>query len=278
MSSALTVPRMRLATLNTWGTRGDWTRRRPVLRDGLAGLDADLVTLQETIVTSDHDQVAEVLPDAYQLVHSRAREDDGQGITTASRWPVGETIELDLNVTPRTGEFACTSLITEVLAPAPLGRIWLVNHFPDYQLDHEHERELQAVRAARALEDLLAGRPGHVIVAGDLDADPDATSIRFWTGRHALDGISACYRDAWESARPGDPGPTYVPDNPYSGDWDWPFRRIDYILIRCARHGGPSLRVTRCDRTFDTPATTVSDHYGLVADLAVAAEPAGTGP
>jgi endonuclease/exonuclease/phosphatase family metal-dependent hydrolase len=27
--------------------------------------------------------------------------------------------------------------------------------------------------------------------------------------------------------------------------------------------------VTRCDRTFDQPATSISDHYGLVADLAL---------
>ena len=125
------------------------------------------------------------------------------------------------------------------------------------------------------MADLLPGRPGHVIVAGDFDADPAATSIRFWTGRQALGGVSVCYRDAWESARPDDPGFTYVPDNPYSADWDWPFRRIDYILIRCAAHGGPTLRVRHCRRTFDTPASTVSDHYGLVADLTL---PDETGP
>ena len=93
----------------------------------------------------------------------------------------GETIELDLNVTSRTGEFACTSVITEVLAPDPRGRIWLVNHFPDYQLNHAYERELQAVQTAQAAEDLLAGRPGHVIVAGDFGAGPEATSVRFTT-------------------------------------------------------------------------------------------------
>jgi endonuclease/exonuclease/phosphatase family metal-dependent hydrolase len=68
-------------------------------------------------------------------------------------------------------------------------------------------------------------------------------------------------------------GPTYIPDNPYSADWDWPFRRIDYILIRCAAHGGPTLRIRDCRRTFDTPASTVSDHYGLVADLTLATAP-----
>jgi hypothetical protein len=139
----------------------------------------------------------------------------------------------------RTGDFACASLMTEVLPPAPLHRIWLVNHLPDWQLDHEHEREHQAVRTAAAIEELLVRKPGHVIVAGDFDADPAATSIRFWTGRHALDGRSVCYRDAWESARPGEPGHTFIPGNPNSADWDWPYRRIDYILIRCAQHGGP---------------------------------------
>jgi endonuclease/exonuclease/phosphatase family metal-dependent hydrolase len=168
MTSLSPATQVRVATLNTWGLRGDWSRRQQVLRNGLADLDADLVTLQETIVTGDYDQPAEVLPDEYHRVHSRAREDDGQGITIASRWPLGEAIELDLNVTRRTGDFACTTLITEVFGPAPLGRI---------------------------------------------------------------------------------------------------------ILVRCAAHGGPTLRIRRCRRTFDTPASTVSDHYGLVADLVLATAP-----
>jgi hypothetical protein len=130
MTSSPQAASVRVATLNTWGTRGDWPRRQRILRNGLDDLNADLVTLQETIVAGDYDQAADVLLDEYHLVHSQAREADGQGITTASRWPVGETIELDLNVTGRTGDFACTSLITEVLAPAPLDRIWLVNHSP----------------------------------------------------------------------------------------------------------------------------------------------------
>ncbi|SDS58708.1 endonuclease/exonuclease/phosphatase family protein [Actinopolymorpha singaporensis] len=192
---------LRLATLNVWGTRGDWPPRRERLAAGFAELAPDLLTLQETIVTDTYDQVRDVLGDEYLLVHQTAREDDGQGITTASRWPVGQVIEVDLQINDRTAGFACTSLVTEVLAPEPFGRIWLVNHFPSWRLDLEHERCLQTVRTAGLVERLAAERPGHVIVAGDLDADPDATSIRFWTGRHPLDGMSVCYRDAWASAR-----------------------------------------------------------------------------
>jgi len=261
--------RARLATLNVWGTRGDWKARREVLAREFAELDADLVTLQECIRTDTYDQAREILGDGYHLVHQSEREPDGQGVTIASRWPVGEVAEIDLHLTPRTAGFACTSLLAEILAPEPLGRIWLVDHFPSWQLDQAYERELQAVATARVVEDRVAARPGHAIVAGDLDADPDASSIRFWTGRHALEAFSVCYRDAWASR--GDPdqraGETYVPENPLGTDWDWPFRRIDYLLVRCGRHGGPTLAVDRCARILDGPDTTASDHYGLTADL-----------
>jgi endonuclease/exonuclease/phosphatase family metal-dependent hydrolase len=253
---------MRVATVNVWNTGEDWARRRAVLAAGFATMAPDLVTLQETIVTDGYDQAREIVGAGYELVHQKAREPDGQGVSIASRWPVGEVIELD----QRTSDaFAATSLIVEILAPD--GRVWLVNHFPDYQLDHAAQRERQAVVTARAVEELLAERPAHVIVAGDLDADPAATSIRFWTGRHALEGFSVCYRDAWESAHPGEPGHTFTPDNRYSANPDWPFRRIDYVLVRCGDSGGPSLLIDSCDRIFAGPDSTASDHYGLLAHL-----------
>lgn len=248
---------MRVATLNTWGMRGDWERRRAAMREGFTVLGADIVLLQETILTKDYDQARDVLGDGYELVQQRDREPDGQGITTASRYPVGRTFEVDW---PRSPTFASTCLVTELFVPE---RVWVANHFPDWQPDHEQRRERQTAAAARALEHL----DGHVIVGGDLDADPDANSVRFWTGRHSLDGMSVCYRDAWASRHPDEPGHTFVPENPYSADWDWPFRRIDYILVRCAAHGGPTLRIQGCERIFDGAASTVSDHYGLVADL-----------
>lgn len=218
-----------VATHNVWGLRGDWEGRLSALRNGYREIAADVMTFQETILTEEIDQARLILGDGYWFAHQSRREHDGQGITTASRRPIGEVLECDLHVTPRTANFACTSLITEILAPQPLARVWVANHLPDYQLDHEVERCLQAVVAAGALERLAAERPGHVIVAGDLDADPTASSVRFWTGRQALDGLSVCYRDAWESVNAHDPGETFVPESPLSADWDWPYRRIDYV-------------------------------------------------
>jgi len=264
------------ATLNTWGTRGDWPSRLSALRDGFAALEADVLTLQETVLTANLDQATLMLGDGYYLAQQTERESGdravpaGQGITTASRWPIGDVMEVDLHVTDRTGEFGCACLVTEILAPDPIGRVWVANHFPDYQLDPEVERCLQAVRVSDLLEECVADRPGHVIVAGDMDADSASDSMRFWTGRHVIDRRSVCYRSAWDAIHPGEPVETYCPDNPFQVDPDWPFRGIDHVLVRCSR-SGPTLLARRCRRIFDLDTTTASDHYGLVVSYEVAA-------
>jgi endonuclease/exonuclease/phosphatase family metal-dependent hydrolase len=167
--------------------------------------------------------------------------------------------------------FACVTLAAEVQAPEPIGPLLFVYHNPSWQLAYEYERELQAVAAARFIEKFVGNRTMHIVLAADLDADPAAASARFWTGRQALDGMSVCYRDAWESTHPGEPGHTFTPDNPLMIGEDWPFRRIDYIFVRCGDHVGPTLMVSGCNRIFDEPVDGVwaSDHFGLVADLEV---------
>jgi endonuclease/exonuclease/phosphatase family metal-dependent hydrolase len=193
----------------------------------------------------------------------------GQGVSLASRWPLGEVRELDLHITPRTADFACVTFAAEVNAPDPIGPLLFVFHNPSWKLNLEHERELQVVAAARFIEEFVGDRVMHVVVAADLDADPACASAGFWAGRQALDGMSVCYRDAWESAHPDEPGHTFTPENPLVVDWDWPFRRIDYLFVRCGEHGGPTLAITSFELIFHEPRNGIwaSDHFGLVADL-----------
>lgn len=126
--------------------------------------------------------------------------------------------------------------VATVVAPDPIGSLLFVNHFPNFQLDFEHERELQAIATARFVEERVAKNNQQVIVAGDFDAAPDAASVRFWSGRQSLGEISVCYRDAWQSVHPDKPGYTFTPCSPVVKDEvvkgmrpfrDWPFRRID---------------------------------------------------
>jgi endonuclease/exonuclease/phosphatase family metal-dependent hydrolase len=259
----------RVVTLNLWGIRGEWASRRRVIAEGLRELRPDLVAFVEAIVTDDYDQVLDLLGPGYHVVHQAAREPDGQGVSIASRWPIDAVHEVDLHVTPRTADFACVTLVAEIAAPEPYRPLVFVDHVPSWQLQFEHERELQALTAARFVEELAGDR--HVVFAGDFTADPHSAGVRFLTGRQSLDGTSVCYRDAWESVHPGEPGETFTPRNPLVYDWDWPFRRLDYVLVRCGEHGGPTLAVARCERIFDEPVDGVwaSDHFGVVADLEV---------
>lgn len=237
---------MIVATQNIWQYHGDWPARRPVLRDGLAGFD--LVALQEAF----GDQPGEIADG--ELV-----QDDDKGVAIVSRWPIATTYEL-----------ASDTLVAEI--DAPLGRLVFVNHAATYQLDRELEREREAVAIARLVEEL---DPEHVILAGDFNATPESSGLRFLRGVQSLDGTSVCYRDAWETAHPGEPGHTFTPENPTmpageGGKWALdPGRRIDYVLIRCTDHG-PTLDVRRCERLFDEAVGGVwaSDHFGVAADLA----------
>jgi hypothetical protein len=131
------------------GTAGEWDERRRLLARGFDKLAPDLVDFQEAVVGEGYDQVTDILGSGYHLAHQTEREadrggdiEDGQGISIASRWPLGEVWEPDLNVTPRTEDFACGTLIAEVLAPEPVGPLLFVNHLPNWQLTFEHEREL----------------------------------------------------------------------------------------------------------------------------------------
>jgi endonuclease/exonuclease/phosphatase family metal-dependent hydrolase len=276
---------IRVVTLNLWGRRGSWEERRRVLVDGLRDLRPDLVAFIEAIKTDRYDQVVDLLGDGYHVAHQREREpggdgdvEAGQGASIASRWPLGEVREVDQHVTPRTSGFAATTLVAEIQAPEPTGPLLFVNHVPNWQLDYELERELQAVRAARVVENVVRGRHMQVIFAGDFTADPDSASVRFLTGRQSLDGMSVCYRDAWESAHPGEIGHTFTSRNPLMAERnrDWPFQRLDYVLVRYGDHRAPDLDVDDCRLIFDEPVNGVwaSDHFGIVADLAVP-EPTG---
>jgi endonuclease/exonuclease/phosphatase family metal-dependent hydrolase len=112
-----------------------------------------------------------------------------------------------------------------------------------------------------------------VVLVGDLDATPEAASVRFWRGLQSLGGMSVCYRDAWGSTHPGEPGRTFTAENPLvtAENWDWELelgRRIDHIFVRCGAHG-PTLNIRACERIFDEQVDVVwgSDHFGLLANL-----------
>jgi endonuclease/exonuclease/phosphatase family metal-dependent hydrolase len=273
--------RLRVATLNLLSPdHADWERRRTVVRDGLAILRPDLIALQETVWGNGYDQALDVLGPDFHVVRHSGRSADGVGAAFASRWPVGTVREVDLHVTERVDLPWCAAVVAEIEAPSPIGSVLFVHHKPTYEVGYAFERELQAVACAQFVEEQLAGRQLHVVLAGDFDDTPGSASVRYWTGKQSLQRTSIAYRDAWAAIHPDQPGHTFTPLNPLvrAGEMSLELgRRIDYIMVRCGRHG-PTLDVVDCRLAFDEAVDGVwaSDHFAVVADLAAPEHPPGT--
>ncbi len=250
----------------------DWARRRRLLATTLRRLAPDVVALQEVPVADGPEVVDELLGPGYSVRPFSRTAEDGVGGALATRWPQRLVEEVDQRCTPRASDFPwCATLLVEV--DAPVGRTLVVHHKPSWPFPHEHERELQALAAARAVERHAEALGAHAVVLGDFDATPDAASMLFWRGRRSQDGVSVCYQDAWETLHPTDPGHTFSAENPLvrAGEVATAVsRRIDYVLVRSGVHGGPTLAIRDCVRTFDEPigGVWVSDHFGVAADLA----------
>jgi endonuclease/exonuclease/phosphatase family metal-dependent hydrolase len=242
--------------------------RQDVVRRTLPPLRPDIVAFQE--VAADPDQATDLLGQDFTIVDL-----PGSGECLAARWPFGAVRTLDQ---PLSGGMRATAVAAEVRTP--LGVVLAVHHRGTFHLDRESVREQQALATARFVEDLLAGRDDvPVVLMGDLNAAPDAASIRFLTGRQSLDGTSVRYEDAWAATHPDDPGHTFTPRNPLVRAGQMPLergRRIDYVLIRSGPHG-PLLDVADCRLAFTDPVDGVwaSDHFGVLADLRPPPHPPG---
>jgi endonuclease/exonuclease/phosphatase family metal-dependent hydrolase len=261
---------VRVLTLNLLDRQqADGPARRVVARRELTALRPDVVAFQEVTRTADVDEVADLLgPGCTVVDHPGAV--DGVGACLATRWPVGEAHVLRL---PTVGDDDLPWAATVAVDVAtPDGPVLVVHHKPSWQRDREREREVQAVAAARFVEDVVAGRRDlPVVLLGDLDAGPDTASLRFLTGRQSLVGVSVRYEDAWEAVHPDEPGHTFTPRNPLVRAGEMPLergRRIDHVMVRSGPHG-PLLDVADCRLVLDQAHDGVwaSDHFGVLADL-----------
>jgi len=265
----------RCVTFNVLGPANpDWERRSRVIGRALRALEADVVALQEVNVRGG---VEDLLGLDYCITPFSATSEDDTGAALATRAKHRVLEEID----QRTAEHGedlpwCATLIVEL--ESAVGPLVVAHHKPNWPFPLEVEREQQARRAALAVEEHAGDRPA--VVLGDFDATPESASMLFWRGQRSIDGVSVCYQDAWETARPTDPGLTFTSENPLVRLGEVATaasRRIDYVLVRAGRHG-PLLQVLHCDRFLDEPVDGVwaSDHYGVIAELAVPEHPPGT--
>ena len=259
-------------------------RRTGLLNRELRRLGPDLVAFQEVCYPDRRDQLAELVAgtglhtthQAEVLDYLPPDADRYGGTAVATRWPHRVVEVLDERPADGADDHDWT-LAVSVRLPG-LGEQLLIVPTTAWRLDAEAARERQAVEVGELDARRRAALP--TIVAGDLNAGPEAASIRYLSGLQTLDGRSVHYHDAWAVAGDG-PGHTWSVDNPVAAaeigrlvGQPGHRRRIDYVFVGSAHaHPRARARIVAARLVGDRPVDGVwlSDHAGVLVDLEVEA-------
>ncbi len=258
---------LRVLTLNIWNLSGDWRARRDEIVVWLRQLDADIVCLQE-VVDDGTRNTARWLAEqagypgcAFGGIEARPGHIFGPAIL--SRQPIDSEATFLLPNDPGPVD------IERVLVQARTGGVDVFTTHLTSIYESGRLRERQVLR----IDELVAehadpASPLPPVLAGDFNAEPDSTEIRFLTGSTSLEGRSTYYQDAWRVAGGREPGWTWHNDNPFAAADLEPDRRIDYVFVGWRRNDGRG-RITAASVVCDSPLTGVhpSDHYGVLADI-----------
>ncbi len=278
------MSRLRLVTINFWGTEPDLDRRLAFSVEQLTALAPDVIGMQEVRpldgragrTTADH--LADAL--GMQSVYEMAIEwEDGaffeghpggqEGLAILSKHPIGEHRVTRLPEERPTEKRILLSARIECDG----GPVWCHTTHLHYRLTDGIAREHQVV----AIDDALRAIDTHApqLVCGDFNANPDNDEIRFLLGRHTLAGRRTHYQDAYARVHPGDAGHTWCTQNEHtrplrSLDID---RRIDYVFVTTRNKDGRGtvLDADVCLTDRDAEGDCASDHYGVYADVQIAA-------
>lgn len=164
---------MRIVTLNTWKNEGDYRRRLPLMRDGLAAMAPDLICLQECFVAEGFDTAGWLASELGFHLHAapartKPRWHDGRDLLSSSGLAIvvkGEAASArrELATHPADGERIAQRLDL-VVDGRPLRIL---------NLHLTHLRNTAELRAAQLLDAIgwaNLGLAGGLVVAGDLNA------------------------------------------------------------------------------------------------------------
>ncbi|MER5524034.1 poly(A) polymerase [Streptomyces sp. NPDC002677] len=248
---------VRVLTWNTlWdrydGDRIDSAGRRPLLLRALRDADVDVIALQEV----EAELLALLLAEEWVRAgwtlgtDPRGRDVDACGLLLLSRLPVIEAAHHELGP-----HKAVTALV--VAAGARPVVIAATHLSSDHSENGADRRTAELTRIAEG----LAGVDAELVLMGD-----------FNDGGHTPQ-VTLGLRDAWSEVHGADDTtPTFDPgSNPLAAISSLTGRvsRLDRVLLR-----GEGLRVGRAELRGDAPSaegTYISDHYGVLAELALGA-------
>ncbi|MEU9447310.1 poly(A) polymerase [Streptomyces sp. NPDC048277] len=249
----------------TWNTlwdrydadRIDSARRRPLLLRALRDADVDVIALQEV----EAELLALLLAEEWVRAgwtlgtDPRGRDVDACGLLLLSRLPIREAAHHELGP-----HKAVTALVVEAGGrPVVIAATHLSS---DHSENGAERRTAELTRVAEG----LAGVDAELVLMGDFNDGGRTPQVTL--------GL----RDAWSEVHGADDTtPTFDPaGNPLAAVSSLTGRasRLDRVLLR-----GEGLRVRCAELCGDVPSaegTYISDHYGVLAELAVGVPEADT--
>lgn len=290
------MDRLRVATLNIWNRSGPWADRLRLIRGEIASLSPDVVGLQEVLLLGGdgapageatwqapgdearpvNDQASAIAAGfGYSVAFASATAVGGGmhfGNALLSRFPVTEhrTIRLPGEAS---GE---QRAVLYARLDHPSGSLPVFVTHLNWKLHHGSFRVEQVRFIVDRIMDLCPIDEGALppVLMGDFNADPDSDEIRYLRGLATIGGRSVFFADAWIYGGNGGPGYTFDRKNRFAALSHEPPRRIDYIFVRGPDRqfrGEPlSTRLAFCEPSSGEDGEIwPSDHFGLVADLAV---------
>ena len=248
------------------------------LAAALRGVDADVVLLQELVPRRVKVRLAAELRDLYP--HSAGIVEDsrfyGTGLLTLSRHPMTDASCTSFaQQTLEEGLFGPRGMLTCTVDTPDLGRIRTINLHVTAGGAYRQKRrkgapDLRSAQIAQAIEFVCRPFDGTVVLAGDFNCDPaaDPAIERLLVAAGLADVAAGLAGDTR-------PQGTWDPANPLNrGRAAGPARRVDHIFLRPG--GGHAVNVSTARIVLNEPVVSlpdgeslpVSDHYGLLAELA----------
>ena len=276
---------LRFLTLNLWGENGPWQGRMELLLDGLAAVAPDVIGLQEVRdvpgrVPNQAEEIARRYGWHHVFAPSTAWGGGHEGLAIVSRFPIGSHEAKPLpHSAENEGRIVLSARIDDPAKP-----FWVHTTHLAYRMNEGQKREDQVLFVDQVI---AAHANDHIqVLMGDFNTVPDSDEIRWLSGMTTLDGRRVAYQDAWARARPREEGVTWASANPYVGLMHWlpPDRRLDYIFTTQVRRDRRGM-VHDARVVFDQPGETaagervfISDHFGVIADIQMVAEPGHAAP
>lgn len=253
--------RLHVATLNIRNLADRWPERLPLLLADMAGLQPDVLGLQEVVYPMHQDRVLGSAGERHYEVRRgwAGRPEYGNSLLFAENLEVRDVDRLDLGLNR-------SALRATVRDPSGTGAQVVVTHL-HHEVDGATERDEQVRTLLSWLDDGPAS-PARVVV-GDFNAHPrEAGAARM---------RAAGYRSAHAEANGADPDVTWPSGIQAPGmDTDGDPSCLDYIWVR------GDARVLSARLVFDRPhpedpTLYPSDHLGLSAVLDLGADAHGAG-